>query len=153
VRDPGLYIVTLNNIQLVGDGAHNPVPVNHNNCKLGQSVNLFNRYCVWGQNYLKVFRPEDVNFCPLFWLDKEQLKSGEVGEIPRILRNAERCIYGWLGIHNGSPWLSDIEPADLVDVAINALGPDVRPFRLFRRSAYVNCTPLPALGQLTLMFV
>jgi len=153
VRDPGLYIVTLNNTQLLDDGAHHPIPVNHEHCKIGQAVNLFNRYCGWGRNYLTVFRPEDVNFCPLFWLDRRNLNDKE---IRRILLKAETRIYENLQGNRLRPrvaWLQGIEPAELVDKAIKALTPMKGQFKIFRRPAYVNCGPLPSLGQLSLMFV
>jgi hypothetical protein len=113
---PGLYIVTLNNEQLISSraddkrAANTAVKVNRQNCKFGKAKNLLARR----ENYYKTFGKENVNFHPLAVMDE--------------IDAAEKAILGHLADHKirgpagyKTELLIGIEKKEIEAIAFNSL--------------------------------
>jgi len=112
----GLYIVTLNNEELISVNANDPriadkcIKVNRVNCKFGKARDLSIRK----RNYDKVFGAENVNFFPLVALD-------EMARAERLVLAllSEWRIRGATGRKN--EWLTGISAEQVQKIAISAL--------------------------------
>jgi len=112
----GLYIVTLNNEELISVNANDPriadkcIKVNRVNCKFGKARDLSIRK----RNYDKVFGAENVNFFPLVALD-------EMARAERLVLAllSEWRIRGATGRKN--EWLTGISAEEVQKIAISAL--------------------------------
>jgi hypothetical protein len=113
---PGLYIVTLNNVAPISVNANDPriaakcIAVTSANCKFGKAKNLSTR----SRNYAKVFGIENVNFFPLVTL--QDIAAAERTVLNKL---AQWQVRGNSGRKN--EWLIGINPHELERVAIAAL--------------------------------
>jgi hypothetical protein len=116
LRAPGLYIVTLNNEQLISSraddkrAANTAVKVNRQNCKFGKAKNLLARR----ENYYKTFGKENVNFHPLAVMD--EIDAAEKAILGRLSDHKVRGSAGYK-----TEWLVGIEKKEIEAIALNSL--------------------------------
>jgi hypothetical protein len=112
----GLYIVTLNNDELISVNAHNPkisekcIKVNSANCKFGKARNLATRK----RNYEKTFGAVNINFLPI-----AALENTTEAETLILKLLSEWQIRGATGRKN--EWLQGIAADEVQRIAISAL--------------------------------
>jgi len=120
----GIYIVTLNNDQPISVNANDPriadkaIKVTKKNCKIGKAKDLASRE----KNYFKVFGECNVNFRPVV-----KMLEIDAAEKAILARLDQYRIRGKTGRKN--EWLQDIEPGELLGVALNALDELGLPFK------------------------
>lgn len=114
----GIYLVTLNNEDLISVNAHDKriadkcIKVNKTNCKFGKAQNLEIRE----KNYFKTFGEENVNFRVIAKLGLEDIaiaeKAFKAALDPYRIRGS-----------TGKPneWLKSIHPDDVIEIVIHTL--------------------------------
>lgn len=113
---PGIYIVTLNNIEPISVNAQDPriadkcIKVDMRHCKIGKAKDLATRK----RNYEKTFGPHNVNFVPL-------ISIAEIDGAERIIlsRLDSFRIRGKTGRRN--EWLEGISADEAVCIVRSAI--------------------------------
>lgn len=125
MKHPGLYIVTLNNIEPISVNANDPriaakcITVNRENCKFGKAKNL----AVRSRNYEKVFGIQNVNFFPIVLL--EDIALAERAVLSRLTKWRIRGNSGRM-----NEWLAGISPQALEQIVLSTIADTGVPFQI-----------------------
>lgn len=109
---PGLYLVTLRNVESISVNAQDPryalraIKVNYTNCKFGKARDLPTRF----KNYCKTFGEANVIFKEL-----AELQDISVAEKAVLKALGEYRIRGATGRRN--EWLANISPENVISIA------------------------------------
>lgn len=112
----GLYVVTLNNSQLISANAddkriaHKALKVNKENCKFGKAVNLEKRK----HNYFKTFGQENINFTPIVALSEVDIAEKEI--LKQLYQYRLTSPSGYL-----TEWMKGVDADKIIDLVIETL--------------------------------
>ena len=126
ISNSGLYVVTLNNTELISVNADDPrraelaLKVSKSNCKFGKAKNLSQRV----KNYQKTFGERNVNFYVIALVAEQELDVAETRVLAQLQKFRQRS-----PSNRVTEWLAGISLNEVICVAHSQLNGVIRSYQ------------------------